>query len=128
MLLAICITFALQYSYIKRKGFIVTTKTATINVRVDPDAKKAADETLSEIGVSMSSVVNALIRKIAREKRVPFELSLPMKDGAINADAMSDEQLADFLQYRVDQSKKTKGFTVAEAKHRIDRLINERDI
>lgn len=106
----------------------MTTKTATINVRVDPDIKKAADETLSEIGISMTSVVNALIRKIAREKRVPFELSLPMKNGVVNGDAMSDEQLADFLRYRVEQVDKTPGYTVAEARERIGRLIDERSI
>lgn len=48
---------------------------AQINLRVDDDVKRNAEKTLEEIGLSMSSAINIFLKTIAREKRIPFELS-----------------------------------------------------
>ncbi len=48
---------------------------AQISLRVDDDVKRNAEETLDEIGLSMSSAINIFLKTVAREKRIPFELS-----------------------------------------------------
>lgn len=48
---------------------------AQISLRVDDEVKKNAEHTLNDIGISMSTAINIFLRKIAREKRIPFELS-----------------------------------------------------
>ena len=48
---------------------------AQINLRVDDDIKRSAEQALNDIGMSMSTAINVFLRKVAREKRIPFELS-----------------------------------------------------
>lgn len=48
---------------------------AQVSLRVDDDVKRGAEQALNDIGLSMSTAVNVFLRKVAREKRIPFELS-----------------------------------------------------
>lgn len=48
---------------------------AQISFRVDDDVKISAEQTLDTIGLSMSAVLNVFLKTIAREKRIPFELT-----------------------------------------------------
>ena len=48
---------------------------AQISFRVDDDMKADAEKTLDVIGLSMSTALNVFLKKIAREKRIPFELT-----------------------------------------------------
>ena len=48
---------------------------AQINLRVDDDTKRDAEKTLDEIGLSMSTAINIFLKTVARENRIPFELS-----------------------------------------------------
>ena len=46
-----------------------------ISLRVDDDVKHNAEKTLNDIGLSMSAAINIFLKTVAREKRIPFELS-----------------------------------------------------
>ena len=48
---------------------------AQINLRVDDDVKQGAESALNDIGLSMSTAINVFLRKVARERRIPFELT-----------------------------------------------------
>lgn len=48
---------------------------AQISLCIDDDVKQGAEQALDEIGLSMSTAINVFLRKVAREKRIPFELS-----------------------------------------------------
>lgn len=48
---------------------------AQISLRVDDDVKKNAEVTLNEIGLSMSTAITIFLKTVARENRIPFELS-----------------------------------------------------
>ena len=48
---------------------------AQINLRVDDDIKSSAERILNDIGLSMSSAVTIFLKTVARENRIPFELS-----------------------------------------------------
>ncbi len=49
---------------------------AQISLRIEDDVKQNAEKTLEEIGLSMSAAINIFLKKVAREKRIPFELSI----------------------------------------------------
>ena len=48
---------------------------AQISLRIDDDVKHGAEQVLNDIGLSMSTAINVFLRKVAREQRIPFELS-----------------------------------------------------
>lgn len=48
---------------------------AQINLRVDDEVKRGAERAFDDIGLSMSAAINVFLKKVARERRIPFELS-----------------------------------------------------
>ena len=51
--------------------------TSMVHVRVDDSVKEAASRALEDMGLSVSVAVNALLKRVAVEKRIPFELKVP---------------------------------------------------
>ena len=47
-----------------------------INLRIDEDIKKSMEEVCRELGITMSAAFNIFARKMIREKRIPFEVSI----------------------------------------------------
>ena len=47
-----------------------------ISLRIDDEVKREAEQVLNEIGLSMSAAINIFLKKVSREKRIPFELSI----------------------------------------------------
>ena len=48
---------------------------AQISLRVDDEVKQNAEKTLNTIGLSMSAAITIFLKTVARENRIPFELS-----------------------------------------------------
>lgn len=48
---------------------------AQISIRIDDEIKRGAEQTLEEIGLSMSTAINIFLKKVVREQRIPFELT-----------------------------------------------------
>lgn len=48
---------------------------AQVNFRIDDNIKKGAEQACAEMGLSMTSAINIFLTKVARERRIPFELS-----------------------------------------------------
>lgn len=46
-----------------------------INFRIDEDTKTNAEAALKEMGLNMSSAITMFLTKVAREKRIPFEIN-----------------------------------------------------
>ena len=51
-------------------------KNANVSVRVEPEIKEQAEAYMSQLGLPVSVVINALYRQIIRTKGIPFPLSL----------------------------------------------------
>lgn len=51
--------------------------TAVIHARVDQRLKTYAAETIDEMGLSLSDVVRLLLKPIAAEQALPFEVRIP---------------------------------------------------
>lgn len=48
---------------------------AQIDVNVDDEIKREAEEVLNEIGMPLSTAINVFLKTVARENRIPFEFS-----------------------------------------------------
>lgn len=47
-----------------------------VNFRVDEKTKKEMEDICSELGITVSTALNIFIKKMTREKRIPFEVSI----------------------------------------------------
>lgn len=52
------------------------SQTVNVNFKLDSDVKKSMEQVCSELGLSMSAAFTIFARKVGREKRIPFELSV----------------------------------------------------
>lgn len=50
-------------------------KRTMVNFRMDEDLKLNMEQVCSDIGISMTTAFTIFAKKVAREKRIPFELS-----------------------------------------------------
>ena len=48
---------------------------AQINLRIDDDVKRNAEQVCADIGLSLSTAINIYLKKLGREKRIPFEVT-----------------------------------------------------
>ena len=46
----------------------------TVSVRMDENLKRDFDEICNELGLSMTTAITMLAKKMTREKRIPFEV------------------------------------------------------
>lgn len=48
----------------------------TTTIRIEPEVKKEATVILDELGLSMSTAVNAFLKALVREGGMPFEMKV----------------------------------------------------
>ena len=49
---------------------------AMVNFRMDEELKKNMEETCKDLGLSMTTAFTIFAKKMTREKRIPFEVSV----------------------------------------------------
>ena len=74
--------------------------TKSITVRVDEQTKAQAEAILEDIGINVTTLFNACLRAVVREKRVPFALVSAGYDRAIR------EKLEESLTVAADANAK----------------------
>ncbi|MDD6395922.1 MAG: type II toxin-antitoxin system RelB/DinJ family antitoxin [Acutalibacteraceae bacterium] len=47
-----------------------------VNVRMDEDLKKSFDTVCNELGMNMTTAIVIFAKKVSREKRIPFDVSI----------------------------------------------------
>lgn len=50
-------------------------QTAQISFRIDEDIKQSAENALNDMGLTMSAAITMFLKKVGRERRIPFEIS-----------------------------------------------------
>lgn len=50
-------------------------QTVNVNFKLDANVKKDMEQACSDIGLSMSAAFTIFAKKVARERRIPFEVS-----------------------------------------------------
>ena len=66
-----------------RRGEAMPSNIPATTIRIDPEVKREATVILDELGLSMSTAVNAFLRALVREGGMPFEMRVktPAPDG-----------------------------------------------
>lgn len=49
---------------------------AQISLRVEDEVKKKAEQVCADIGMSLSTAINIYLKKLGKERRIPFEVSV----------------------------------------------------
>lgn len=52
-------------------------KTDTLHIRVEPTVKKKAEETLSDLGLSITEAVNVFLNQVILHDGIPFKIEKP---------------------------------------------------
>ena len=53
--------------------------TALVNIRLEPELKKNAEELFAELGLSMTAAINLFLRQAVRSQSSPFAITLNTK-------------------------------------------------
>ena len=72
-------------------------KNATLNIRINPEVKKAAETVLSRLGVPMATAIDMFLKQVLLTGGIPFPVTLPKVPDSINADMMTSSQIRDEL-------------------------------
>lgn len=71
-----------------------------VNIRMDEDLKKSMEKTCRTLGMNMSTAFTIFARKVSREQRIPFDVSVDPFYGERNMAAI-DEAAGQIEQGRV---------------------------
>lgn len=55
---------------------VVLMATTMVNFRMDVDTKRAMEEVCKELGMNVTTAFTIFAKKMARERRIPFEVSV----------------------------------------------------
>ena len=95
----------------------MAARSANVNVRVEPDVKKQAEDILEKLGVSTSAFINMTYRQVIMKRGIPFSVELP--SGIKTLDTMTDAEFDEMMQTGLEQAKKEESVPYEEA---FDRL------
>ena len=71
-----------------------------VNIRMDEDLKKEMEQTCRLLGMNMTTAFTIFAKKVAREKRIPFEVSADPFFGESNQKWL-EESVKEFQQGKV---------------------------
>ena len=77
-------------------------KTATLNIRVNPDVKENAESVLAQLGIPMATAIDMYLKQISLVGGIPFSIVLPKAANSVNADMMSATQIHQKLEKGLD--------------------------
>ena len=91
----------------------MAARSANVNVRVEPDVKKQAEDILEKLGVSTSAFINRTYRQVIMKRGIPFSVELPSEIKTL--DTMTDAEFDEMMQTGLEQAKKGESVPYEEA-------------
>ena len=67
--------------------------TTNLNIRIDADLKKQAEEIFNELGLTMSTALTVFLRQAVRSNGIPFEMRLDVPNSETIAALEEVEQM-----------------------------------
>lgn len=68
-------------------------KTATLNLRVNPEVKQRAEEVLKSLGIPMSTAIDIYLNQISLTGGIPFAVTLPKAPASVDATRMTADEI-----------------------------------
>ena len=81
----------------------MAAKSANVNVRVEHDIKKQAEDILDKLGVSTSAFINMTYRQVIMKRGIPFSIELPAEIKTL--DTMTENEFDEMMQTGLTQAK-----------------------
>lgn len=81
----------------------MATRSANVNVRVEPDIKKQAEDILDKLGISVSAFINMTYRQVIMKRGVPFSVELPTDIKTL--DTLTNDEFDEVMQKGLTQAK-----------------------
>lgn len=81
----------------------MATKSATLNLRVNPDAKQRAEAVLEKLGMPMSTAIDIYLEQISLKGGIPFAVTLPRKT-EFDADRMDTTEIHEAIQAGIEDA------------------------
>ena len=103
----------------------MAAKTSNVMARVEPDIKEQAEKILEQLGLPVSTVINAMYRQIIMQRGIPFSMSLP--SGLKSRDVMSKEEFDEIMRTGFEQARADDSIPVDEAFTRLRKRIGLHD-
>lgn len=70
----------------------MSTKSANLYVRIEPDVKEQAESILSALGISASNAINMFYKQIILQRGLPFEVKIPSAK-PVDMSVLSEEEM-----------------------------------
>lgn len=71
-----------------------------VNFRIDEETKKEMEKVCDELGITVTTALNIFIKKMTREKRIPFDVSIDPFYSKSNMNAI-DESIKQLKEEKV---------------------------
>lgn len=97
---------------------------AQVSFRIDEDVKQRAERALDDMGLTMSAAITVFLTKVARERRIPFEISAAMPTGRkpVTIGSLTKEELDAELEIGMDDIRSGRVYTEDEVFEKMRRL------
>lgn len=70
----------------------MSTKSANLYARIEPDVKEQAESILSALGIPASNAINMFYKQIILQRGLPFEVKIPSAK-PVDMNALSEEEM-----------------------------------
>lgn len=100
------------------------TKTASLNLRVDPSVKSQAEKILGKLGLTMTAAIDLYLRQISLTGGIPFSVTLPKAPDSRNIGFMTEKEFTNELQKGFDDTRAGRVKDAEEAFINFNRKIN----
>ena len=70
----------------------MSTKSANLYVRIEPDVKEQAESILSALGIPASNAINMFYKQIILQRGLPFEVKIPSAK-PVDMSALAEEEM-----------------------------------
>ena len=87
-------------------------KTASVNVRIQEDIKKQAEEILEELGISRTVAIEMFYRQIILNNGIPFEVAIP--NASKSREELTPEEFDKMMKVAVKQVEEGRTTPVEE--------------
>lgn len=87
---------------------------SNINIRIDEELKKDMEKTCKELGLNVTTAFTIFARKMSRERRIPFEVSI---------DPFYSERNLKAIDLSIEQIKQ--GKVIAKTAEELEAMANE---
>ena len=109
--------------------------TTSMNLRIDKDLKKEAENLFETLGINMTTAINIFLRQAVREQSIPFYVSAKNDNFAIPAYKGNAAVYSDYDEYVAASTKEAdiraaegrmKYYSADEIRSKLEEVLNEK--